>query len=315
MPGVHVVGQRSSKGRSMDFKGLNFFGRYLLDKGIITPDQLAEAIAFQDESNRRIGDIAKERGYLSKTQIEFIFEEQKRVDRPFGAIALEHRLLTRGQLDDLLFTQTVLSTHLGEALLMKGFITPEQFSEELDLFKDEQRQREEALQRLLRDYAEHALYEAMIGAVCKAFLRIAGRSLKIGALCPREPQACDLRFEVRVRTAEKGEVAGILFISRQSAAEFLSGGNGGSAPPAHHCVQQFLEFMSVIERYFRQSCQQLDLHVEESVCNGGEFSGEVLPGEDDLFVQLSTPVGLMTLQVCVEHGKDRSPCSDREVER
>lgn len=299
----------------MDFKGLNFFGHYLLDKDIITTDQLAEAIAFQEESNRRIGDIAQERGYLSKKQTEFIFEEQKRVDRSFGAIALEHRLLTRGQLDDLLFTQTVLSTHLGEALLMKGFITPEQFSDELELFRDEQRQREESLQRVLRDYAEHALYEAMIGAVCKAFLRIAGRSLKIAALCPREPLTCDLRFEVRVRTAEKGEVAGILFLSRQSAAEFLGECNGGSAPYAHDCVPQLLEFFYVIERYFQQSCQQLGLRVEESACNGGGYSGEVLAGENDLFVQLSTPAGPMTLQVCVEHGKDRSPCANNKAER
>ncbi len=299
----------------MDFKGLNFFGHYLLDKNIITGDQLAEAIAFQEESNRRIGDIAQERGYLSKDQTVFIFDEQKRVDRPFGAIALEHRLLTRGQLDDLLFAQTVFSTHLGEALLMKGYITPEQFSSELEFFREEQREREENLNRILRNFKEKAIYEAMIGSVCKAFMRFSGRFLKIEALCSKEPRPYDLRFEVRVQTVEKGEVLCITFLSKQLAAEFHGGFNGQTAPCEGECVRKMLDFFAVIERYLCQSCKELGLHVSGSASTGEEQGGMVLAHETDLFVQLTTPAGPMTLQACVERGKDRSPCKNPDTMR
>ncbi len=294
----------------MNSTGLNFFGQYLLDKRMISREQLNDAISFQEESNRRIGEIACERGYLSKDQTDFIFQEQKRVDRPFGAIALEHRFLTRNQLDDLLFTQTVFSTHLGEALLIKGYISPEQFSDELEQFRKEQQDRQDSLQKMFGNFKERALYEAIVGAVRKAFTRFSARDLKIDNLCCGRELSYELCFETQVRTREKGNMSCEAFMSRNLAAEFIAGFNGNASPCLGRCVNELLAFFKIIESYLCQSCMDLGLNVEDSLSRGEECSGIVKLEDEYLFVQLTTPAGPMILRIAIEHGLDPAPCSE-----
>ena len=124
-----------------------FFGTYLLQQGVVTQEQLDDALKFQEKSNRRIGEMAVEKGLLSPEQVEEIFREQKIVDAPFGAIALQKKLLRQAELDDLLFSQAVQSTHLGEALLFRGYLTPEQFGRELRKFKEQEKARHESLDK------------------------------------------------------------------------------------------------------------------------------------------------------------------------
>ena len=63
------------------------FGVIAVEKGIITKDQLFEAMKIQTEENvekklhRLIGVILFELGHITQEQIEDILEEMKRLDR------------------------------------------------------------------------------------------------------------------------------------------------------------------------------------------------------------------------------------------
>lgn len=294
----------------MDHKNLNFFGSYLTEKGVISQEALQEAIAFQEESNRRIGELARERGYITKDQAEAIFREQRLVDQPFGTIALKHKYLTRSQLDDLLFAQTVYSTHLGEALLIKGYLTPEQFSEELEAFRDKQVQREQLLESFFRDLPEKDILQSVVSSTNRAYVRFAGRELKLDSVCFQLYQLFEVCFKVAVRTQEKGTVSANFYLTKTLAQDvahgFLESGATGSEQDSIAALTAFFE---IVERYL-----QVALSEQGYTCYQGEVAGGILEtaqavaGEEGLVMQLVTPSGAIVLHALVECAEDSDPC-------
>lgn len=295
----------------MDYKGLNFFGSYLREKGVITQQALQDAIAFQEESNRRIGELARERGYLSKEQTEDIFEEQKRVDQPFGTIALKRKYLTRGQLDDLLFAQTVFSTHLGEALLIKGYITPEQFSEELQCFRDAQMRREEELSNFFNGLPDKDVLRAIVASTNRAYVRFAGRELKVDSVCVTPESLFEMLFTVTLDTVQKGAVTCDFYISHALAAEILEGVITQKREACDSkCLELLFDFFNIVSRYLQVAFAELRLEVRGESVTGGRLDEPVaVPADSGLTVQFATPVGPMILHASLELSEEPSPCA------
>lgn len=297
----------------MDTKGLNFFGRYLIEKGIISQEYLDDAIKFQDESNRRIGELARERGYLKKEQTDAIFEEQKRVDQPFGVIALRRNYLTRGQLDDLLFAQTVFSTHLGEALLIKGYLTPEQFSEELEKFREEQVLREKKLYEVFQDLGDRDIYQAVVHSMNRAFLRFCGRELKIDSICQAPASGFDFSFILRVGTQERGEIACTVYLSEALGGQVSTGFiNGKSVSCKRECVDRLFEFFAIVDRYLLVTLAENGLNVTGSSIEGGEIDNEtkVDSSRKGLTVSMATPTLPLLLHTSIEKAQESAPCEE-----
>ena len=55
---------------------VKFFGQYLLEKNIITPQQLIEAVEYQESKNLKFGEYALSKGYLTAKDVEKIQNEQ-----------------------------------------------------------------------------------------------------------------------------------------------------------------------------------------------------------------------------------------------
>ncbi len=163
--------------------GLNFFGSFLIEKGIIEESALIDALRYQEDMNFRIGELAIQKGYLKPEHVEQIYAEQKNVDMPFGTLALTHRLLSRAQLDDLLFSQTVHSTHLGEALLVRGHLTQEQFDASLKEYNEMFQKRQEIVRETLRNFPDGIFCEAALNALDKTFIRFTHSDVKLGTIC------------------------------------------------------------------------------------------------------------------------------------
>ena len=295
----------------MDHKNLNFFGSYLTEKGVISQEALQEAIAFQEESNRRIGELARERGYITKDQAEAIFREQKRVDLPFGTIALKHKYLTRNQLDDLLFAQTVFSTHLGEALLIKGYLTPEQFSEELGAFRDRQVQREQLLESFFRDLPDKDILEAVVSSTNRAYVRFASRELKLDSVCFQLYQLFEVCFRVDVRTQEKGTVSARFYFSESLADDVAQGfRESGATSPEQDSIAALTGFFEIVERYLQVSLSEQGYNITQGAVSGGVLEvPQAVAGDEGLVMQLVTPSGAIVLHALVECAEDSEPCA------
>lgn len=81
------------------------FGKYLVEKNYITPEQLDEVYRNQAFERVKIGTIAIAEKLLTKKQTDEINYQQTQIDKKFGEIALEKNYLTKEQLEFLLSKQ------------------------------------------------------------------------------------------------------------------------------------------------------------------------------------------------------------------
>lgn len=113
-----------------------FFGHYLLNNGLLTREQLADALEFQQSVHVKFGVIAVDEGFLTPVQVEKIHEMQKQVDKRFGEIAVELGYLTEEQVEAMLSVQKQNHLLLAQALVDREYMTIEQFSNALNQYKE-----------------------------------------------------------------------------------------------------------------------------------------------------------------------------------
>ncbi len=118
---------------------VKFFGQYLLEKNIIRPQDLVEAVEYQESKNQSFGECAMSKGYLTMEDVKKIQNEQIKTDMQFGEIAVKSGLLTPDRVEEILTIQKNNRIFIGRALVEKGFITREILDRELALFKEDQR--------------------------------------------------------------------------------------------------------------------------------------------------------------------------------
>lgn len=112
-----------------------FFGHYLLNNGLLTREQLADALEFQQSVHVKFGVIAVDEGFLTPAQVEKIHEMQKQVDKRFGEIAVDLGYLTEEQVEAMLSVQKQNHLLLAQALVDREYMSIEQFSQALNEYK------------------------------------------------------------------------------------------------------------------------------------------------------------------------------------
>lgn len=118
-------------------------GDLLLAAKRITPEQLAQALAGQERTGDRIGEILVRQQFLSREELDAVlaFQEQqgKGAEAPssfrLGEILVATGQLTRRQLDIALSRQGKTGGKLGERLVESGYVTPYQVSRGLAIQK------------------------------------------------------------------------------------------------------------------------------------------------------------------------------------
>ena len=139
-----------------------FFGQFLLERGLISKEQLLRALEIQRLSNPMLGEIAQARGWLDAAQARAINERQKREDARFGDIAISMGLLSAEQIDALLGQQKALRKLFGEILVEENMLTREQLEAELQA---QQADRADALQSLETGMTGHPLTRMVQGSI------------------------------------------------------------------------------------------------------------------------------------------------------
>lgn len=104
-----------------------FFGNYLLNKNIITPEQLMDAIQEKKNTHLKLGVLAIHSGFMTADEVELVHIKQTRIDKRFGEIAVEEGFLTPSQVDMLLGAQKPDYLLLSQSLVDKGYLTMDEF--------------------------------------------------------------------------------------------------------------------------------------------------------------------------------------------
>lgn len=117
------------------------FGLYLKKKGIISAEQLVDALEAQLRGLVPIGQLALEEGILSARDIFDVLRAQSSSPHVlFGELAIELRLMTRDELMRLLMIQADRKRPLKEILVRQGAITEERAAAEMTAYRQAQSQ-------------------------------------------------------------------------------------------------------------------------------------------------------------------------------
>ena len=112
-----------------------FYGNYLLNEHLVTPEQLVDALQEKKNTRLKLGVLAINAGYMNATQVEKAHMEQTKRDMRFGDLCVELGFLTEAQVDELLGTQKVGYLLLGQALVDKGYIDNATFESSINAYK------------------------------------------------------------------------------------------------------------------------------------------------------------------------------------
>ncbi|MFG6382972.1 MAG: chemotaxis protein CheX [Lachnospiraceae bacterium] len=100
-----------------------FFGNFLLNKGVITPEQLIEVLKIQSSTHKKFGTLAIHSGYMSASEVADVYITQTHYDKHFGELAMELGYLTPAQVDKLLTIQLPNYMLLGQILVDQKILT------------------------------------------------------------------------------------------------------------------------------------------------------------------------------------------------
>src|SRR4051794_8368736 len=100
------------------------FGLYLKKKGIISAEQLVDALEAQLASMPRIGQLALEEGIVSPREIfEILLAQSSSPSEMFGELAIQMGFMTRNELMQLLMIQADRKQPLEEVLVAQGVLS------------------------------------------------------------------------------------------------------------------------------------------------------------------------------------------------
>lgn len=114
-----------------------FFGNYLLNKGLVKPSELRDALDYQHDVHLKLGVLAVNAGFMTAEQIKNVHSMQSKMDKKFGELAVEMGYLSKPQLEALLGNQKQGHLILGQALVDKHYMSLEQFEKALNQYKAE----------------------------------------------------------------------------------------------------------------------------------------------------------------------------------
>ncbi len=171
-----------------------FFAQYLLKKGIVTPQQLDDALEVQGQQNKSLGALAVSAGLLSEEQVELLNKEQREVDLYLGEMAVEKGWMTANDVELLMIEQWASHSSLGDILVEQEHLNSTQLDSLLADFQYYQRRLREENGQALRKLPEAEFIQAFLNELVKCSERICHQKVAVGAVEEHTPQTNDLPF-------------------------------------------------------------------------------------------------------------------------
>jgi hypothetical protein len=247
-----------------------FFGRYLLDKSLVTEGQLSEALALQMDNNLCIGDMAVAADLLTTQQVAKLNDCQRQCDILIGDLAVQEGLLSTADLERLTSQQHYNNISIGEALIQVDAIKRHQLP---DLLSDyhfcRARAHDECVVNL-RDCREPLLVKTFVDEMIKAFKRFCHMGLAMASVdFDVQPIAAELLARVRL----KHGAADVLQLNIAVGAEGVSCLSDGFV----HASTEFdsssvtIELCRLLQTVSHNVCEQLKARGRELSCESCEL--------------------------------------------
>jgi CheY-specific phosphatase CheX len=159
---------------------VKFFGQFLLEKDIITKEALLKAIALQDATNLKFGEMAGSMGLITSAQVERVHDAQRSEDLQFGDMCVKLGILTVEQMKQVLAKQKATHVFIGEALIKVGAVKADDLPKHLDAFKADQAPYQVDKVAIPAGVQYPALWEVVADLTYKMLSRVANLTVRPG---------------------------------------------------------------------------------------------------------------------------------------
>ncbi len=164
---------------------VRFFGQWLVERGLVRPDQLLTALDLQKATNRELHVFGVEARIITQKQADEIAQEQQRTDRRFGEIVKEMGLLTEEQIQRLSRRQSGARMFIGEILVQQGLLPFQEAADELAAFHESIAPVEAEKFFALENLPERDYFNAYLESCINIFQRVGHRPLRLSATEPK----------------------------------------------------------------------------------------------------------------------------------
>lgn len=263
-----------------------YFGKYLEDKGIITYQQYHELLEQSKNKRVKLGLLAVEMDYMSKTEAEEVNHLQTVLDQRFGDIAVDKGYLTPEQVERLLKKQGDPYMLFIQELTENNIMNLEQIQKELKNYKKAERFTALDLDAIKSGDIDNIVpvftKEPSIAPVIKDYIALFARNM-IRFIDTQ------LRLEnaVRINSYQADFMASQAMEGQYNMFIGISGESDAVVDLASiYCKEQFEEVNEDV----------LDAVCEFINCNNGLFASKL--SEEDIDIDMLPPV-MYTEKTCI----------------
>lgn len=108
-------------------------GELLIEKKIITKDQLMDVLDYQKKFGGRIGNICVNKGYATNEEIESLLKNQNIRKGKIGEILVDKGIVTQKQMNEAMDLQNKSGGRIGDILIFLGFIDQDTLYKEISI--------------------------------------------------------------------------------------------------------------------------------------------------------------------------------------
>ena len=194
-------------------------GNYLVGSGKISSEQLETVVQQLDKIRVKLGLIAVAEGMMTLAQADEVNRLQSVMDKRFGDIAMEKGYLTDDQIGNLLKAQGNTYMSFVQSLVNEGFVKMEEIDTIFDGYREENGFTKSDMETLKSDEPERIVplfltaetmkYADIVGVAVRTIIRCVDRHMYIGKACEKTD------FEIKNAAlqeiqGEGGHVAGFV---------------------------------------------------------------------------------------------------------
>ena len=192
-------------------------GNYLVGTGKISSEQLEVVVEQLDKIRVKLGLIAVAEGMMTLAQAEEVNRLQSVMDKRFGDIAVEKGYLTDDQIGNLLKAQGNTYMSFVQSLVNEGFVKMEEIDTIFDGYREENGFTKSDMETLKSDEPERIVplfltpetmqYSDIVGVAVRTIIRCVDRHMYIGKASIKEN--CEIKnATLQEVQGEGGYVAG-----------------------------------------------------------------------------------------------------------
>lgn len=197
-------------------------GNYLLEKGIITYEQLKDLLAAKNKVRVKLGLIAVAEGLMTQEEADRVNNLQAVMDKRFGDIAVERGYLTEGHVQALLKKQGNAYLAFAQALEDQQLMTIDQLEQYMIDFQVEKEMTVSEMEDLKSGDVDRIL-PLYIPAGCDKFMNAIGTAVRTIMRCVDTEIYLDKAFVTQSCEVENGAAQ---FVSGEESISFGLAGKG-----------------------------------------------------------------------------------------